>query len=73
MPKDELRGVLKGLTTEDRDDIDELIVCGATKATIHRPWLLLQLGLIARLEWVFIYNGGPITQYFELRSEVNFA
>lgn len=73
MSKDELREVLANLTMQDRDDIDELIVCGAHKATIHRPGLLEQLGLIARLEWVFVYNAGPLTRYFELRNEVNFA
>lgn len=77
MQKDKLREILASLSTEDRDDIEELIICGPYKARIHQPWLLERLGLISELVTkhchCWVYSGGPLSQFFELRLEVNFA
>lgn len=74
MSKDELREALKQTSTGDRDDIEDLIICGPTEGPIRRPARLLSLGLIMRVSYNnFRYAGGPISQFFEVRLESNFA
>jgi hypothetical protein len=74
MTKQELAEKLDALDIIERDALESLILNGSLRGYDVNPKRLQDLGLIffsQRNGWT--YDGGPISTFFEVRLERNFA